>query len=142
MNMTYSHQSFWVRVKNNPEFIFLRYLMVGLTNTTVCFTTMSIFAYFNFHYLEYTAAGYIVAILYSFFMNLHFTFRVEGKILKRLTLFFCVNLSNLAIVELIEYVLIDKLNWNHLFSILLAMGWYVVSGFLINRYLVYRQKEE
>lgn len=131
---------YWHELRTKPEFIVIRYLMVGLTNTTVCFGTMSIFALLGFHYLTYTAIGYIVAILYSFFMNLHFTFRVEGQILKRLSLFFCINFTNLGIVEVIEYILIDKLHWNHFLSILLAMGWYVVSGFLINNYLVYRRK--
>lgn len=131
---------FWQLVCTKPELTFIRYLMVGLTNTTVCFATMSVFAYFGFHYLVYTACGYIVAILYSFFMNLHFTFRVQGKVLKRLSMFFCVNLSNLVVVEVIEYVLIDRFFWNRLLSILIAMGWYVVSGFLINNYLIYRRQ--
>ncbi len=138
--MKHPIEHYWRELRTKPELILIRYLLVGLTNTTVCFVVMSIFAMMGFHYLMYTAMGYVVAILYSFFMNLHFTFRVEGQILKRLSLFFCINFTNLGIVEVIEYVLIDKLEWNHYLSIILAMGWYVVSGFLINNYLVYRRK--
>lgn len=130
----------WYQLRTKPEFIFIRYLMVGATNTTVCFLFMAIFASFGFDYLVYTACGYMVAILYSFFMNLHFTFRVNGKIFKRLSLFFIINFSNLGVVEVIEYVLIDKLGWHRFLSIVLAMGWYVVSGFLINNYFIYRRK--
>lgn len=122
------------------KYTFVRYMLVGLTNTSVCFITMYIAYLFGFHYLSYTAIGYLVAIFYSFFMNLRFTFRVQGKILQRLSLFFIINLSNLGIVELIEYLMIDIFHLNRIFSILTAMTWYVITGFLMNNYLVYKRK--
>ncbi|MDP3561162.1 MAG: GtrA family protein [Legionellaceae bacterium] len=128
------------RIRSLTQYTFVRYLLVGMTNTTVCFVTMYLAALAGLHYLAYTAVGYLVAILYSFFMNLRFTFRVEGQILKRLSLFFCINLSNLVLVELIEYIMIDIWGVNRLLSILTAMTWYVVTGFLINSYLVYSRK--
>ncbi len=130
----------WRRIQAITEYTFVRYLMVGMTNTTVCFSAMYLGALAGLHYLSYTAVGYLVAILYSFFMNLYFTFRVEGKILKRLTLFFAINLTNLGIVEIIEYIMIDIFYMDRLFSILSAMTWYVITGFLINTYLVYSRK--
>ena len=130
----------WRRVRAVTEYTFVRYIMVGMTNTTVCFSTMYLGSLAGLHYLSYTAVGYLVAILYSFFMNLYFTFRVNGQILKRLTLFFAINLTNLGIVETIEYIMIDNFHINPLLSILCAMTWYVVTGFLINSYLVYSQK--
>lgn len=132
----------WKRIQALMKFTFVRYLMVGMTNTTVCFSAMYLGSLAGLHYLAYTALGYLVAILYSFFMNLYFTFRVEGKILKRLTLFFVINLTNLVVVEIIEYIMIDKFYMNRLFSILSAMTWYVITGFLINSYLVYSRKIE
>ncbi|MDF1758815.1 MAG: GtrA family protein [Legionellaceae bacterium] len=128
------------QIKKLTSITFVRYLLVGCTNTTVCFAAMYIASLFGLHYLAYTAVGYLVAIIYSFFMNLRFTFKVEGKIAKRLLLFFVINLSNLGIVEIIEYILIDIFHWNRLLSILCAMTWYVITGFLINSYLVYSRK--
>ena len=122
------------------QFTFIRYILVGCTNTAVCFVSMYIAYLMGFHYLTYTAIGYLVAIFYSFFMNLHFTFRVEGKIAKRLTLFFVINLSNLGVVEIIEYVMIDIFHINRLVAIFSAMTWYVITGFLMNNYLVYNRK--
>lgn len=122
------------------QFTFIRYVMVGCTNTAVCLVSMYTAYLMGFHYLAYTAIGYLVAIIYSFFMNLHFTFRVEGRIVKRLSLFFMINLSNLGIVEIIEYVMIDIFYINRLLSIIIAMSWYVITGFLMNNYLVYKRK--
>ena len=122
------------------QFTFIRYVMVGCTNTAVCLVSMYTAYLMGFHYSAYTAIGYLVAIIYSFFMNLHFTFRVEGRIIKRLSLFFMINLSNLGIVEIIEYVMIDIFYINRLLSIITAMSWYVITGFLMNNYLVYKRK--
>lgn len=118
----------------------VRYLMVGLTNMSVCFVFMYIgSAVFGMHYLGYTALGYGVSILYSFYMNLRFTFRVSGNIARRLCLFFLINFSNLGIVEVIEYQMITVYQFNHLFSIFCAMLWYSAAGFIINALLVYRR---
>lgn len=128
------------KIKFFTKYKFIRYLLVGFTNSTVCFFTMYVGYLLDFHYLTYTAIGYVVAIFYSFFMNLRFTFKVEGQIVKRLTLFFVINFTNLGIVEIIEYILIDICYLNRLFSILCAMSWYVITGFLINNYWVYSRK--
>lgn len=117
----------------------VRYLMVGLTNMTVCFLFMFIGASLGLHYLQYTVMGYGVSILYSFYMNLRFTFRVSGNITKRLVLFFMINFTNLGIVELIEYEMITVHHYNHFFSIICAMLWYSIAGFTINALLVYRR---
>ncbi|MBP6917635.1 MAG: GtrA family protein [Legionellaceae bacterium] len=126
-------------VMTSPQMRIVRYLMVGLTNMSVCFTFMYIGAYLGLHYLQYTVLGYGVAIVYSFYMNLKFTFRVSGNITKRLILFFLINFSNLGIVELIEYEMITVYHFNHYFSIFCAMLWYSAAGFTINALLVYRR---
>ncbi len=119
---------------------FARYLFVGATNTLLCMTVMYLGAVMGLGYLTYTAMGYLIGIISSFFMNLHFTFRVEGQIAKRLILFFAINFTNLLIVELIEYVLIDYLLMKHLPAILSGMLWYMSTGYLMNNFLVYREK--
>ena len=126
-------------VMTSPHMRIVRYLMVGLTNMSVCFTFMYIGAALGLHYLQYTVLGYGVAIVYSFYMNLKFTFRVSGNITKRLILFFLINFSNLGIVELIEYEMISVYHFNHYFAIFCAMLWYSAAGFTIHALLVYRR---
>lgn len=128
----------WHYLTTKKHLRIVRYLLVGLTNTTVCFSFMYLGFLAGLHYLEYTVLGYFVSILYSFYMNLRFTFRVTGNITKRLIFFFVINLTNLAIVEVIEYVMIDMYKLNHLFSIICAMLWYSLVGFTINTLWVYR----
>ena len=119
---------------------FVCYLLIGACNTLVCLLVMYLGASFSLNYLEYTVLGYLVAIVFSFFMNLHYTFRVEGQTLKRLALFFLVNLTNLVIVELIEYTLIESYAIHHLIAIFCGMSWYILAGFILSNSLVYRSK--
>jgi putative flippase GtrA len=121
---------------------FARYLLVGGMNTLICTLLMYIGASLGLGYLYYTAFAYLIGILSSFFMNLRFTFRVQGQIIKRLCLFFLINLSNLFLVECIEYTLIDVFGVRLVIAILCGMVWYAITGFLMNNWLVYRQKLE
>lgn len=116
---------------------FLRYLLTGTANTLVCFTMMYLGASLGLDYLKYTVLGYLVATIFSFFMNLHYTFRVEGQMLKRLSLFFLVSFVNLLLVEIIEFTLIESFSLNHLFAIFCGMCWYLLAGFILNNKLVY-----
>ncbi len=129
----------WHYLVTKHHMRFVRYLMVGTTNMTVCVTFMYIGSALGLNYLEYTVLGYLIAILYSFYMNLRFTFRVSGNITKRLLAFFAINFFNLGIVELIEYVMISVYHLNPVFAIICAMLWYSLAGFAINALWVYRR---
>ncbi len=129
------------QIVTSPHFRIVRYGMVGLSNMSVCFIVMYLGALAGLHYLQYTVLGYSISIVYSFYMNLRFTFRVSGNITRRLLLFFLVNFTNLGLVEVIEYVMIDVWKINHLFSIICAMVWYSLTGFICSMLFVYRRKE-
>lgn len=118
---------------------FRSYLIVGIMNTLLCLMIMYCGARLGLNYLAYTGLGYVIAILFSFFMNLRYTFRVEGHTLRRLFLFLCINVVNLLLVELIEHVLIETVALNKLAAIFIGMSWYIFSGFVLNSVLVYRQ---
>lgn len=117
---------------------FSSYLAVGLLNTLICFLLMYLGHVCGLNYLYYTALGYLLTIVLSFFMNLRYTFPVEGMLLKRVFLFTSIALVNLFLVECIEYTLIETFHYNKLFAILCGMSWNVVAGFLASNCLVYR----
>jgi len=119
--------------------LFLRYSLIGTMNTLVCFCLMAMGDYLGLHYLVFTAVAYGFTIFMSFFLNLLFTFRVSGSVVYRLILFLALNGSNVFLVEGIEYSLIE---WTHIhqwLAIITGMIWYVITGFIMNRYIVYRK---
>ncbi len=118
---------------------FRRYLMVGALNTVLCFLVMYAGSSLGLGYLVYTAMGYLTTILLSFFMNLRYTFKIRDRAGIRLIGFITVSLTNLSIVELIEYTLIESFSFPRWIAILLGMGWSVSTGFLVNNFVVYRR---
>ena len=118
--------------------VLLRYGVVGVVNLCICFSLMYLGHCWGLGYLIYTAIAYSVTIVLSFFMNLVFTFRVKGRVLKRLGTFIVFSGSNLAMVELIEYVLIEKLQIIPWIAILFAMSCYTSVGFWVNGRWIYR----
>lgn len=117
---------------------FRRYLTVGALNTVLNFFIMYLGSLLGLHYLIYTPMGYLTTIVLSFFMNLHYTFKVKDKQRARLLGFLAVSLLNLGMVELIEYGLIEYMVFPRGLAIVLGMAWYVVIGFSLNNYVIYR----
>jgi len=117
---------------------FYRYLLVGGFNTALSFSLMYLGSLCGLNYLVYSALGYTITIMLSFFMNLRYTFKTRDRLSLRLFGFMVVSFSNLAIVELLEYYLVDHCAIERPVAIFLGMIWYVASGFLFNNYLVYR----
>ena len=103
---------------------------------------MHALALLGIHYLLYTAAGYGLAICCSFFLNLKFTFTESEFSQQRMMTFFLTSLSNLGLVELIEYQLITALQLRELYAIIIGMSWYTLSGFIINKFFVYASSEQ
>ena len=126
----------WIQAKPSIN-IFIRYLIVGSCNTLICLSLLGFGYWLGLHYLVYTALAYGITICVSFTLNLFFTFRVRGAILKRLFLFLFFNLLNLLSVEIIEYGLIEWGGIRPVLAILGGMCCFTGIGFVLNRYVVY-----
>jgi putative flippase GtrA len=118
--------------------VFSRYVLVGATNTLICGGLMIIGAYWGLTYLEYTAFAYFITILVSFFLNMWFTFKVRGNIIRRLIYFFVLCMINVGFVEWIEYTLIEYALFKPWIAVICGMTWYSVTGFFISRYWIYK----
>jgi|GEM_PF-6483847 len=121
---------------------FSSYLVIGLVNTSLCLLLMYLGHLGGLNYLFYTAFGYSFTILFSFFLNLRYTFQVEGMLLRRMALFIGIGLVNLLLVEYIEYTLIERFDCNKVFAIMCGMAWNLGAGFLASNFLVYRRRLE
>lgn len=125
--------------------VFFYYLVVGTINTLVWLITMVICAYFYDNYVFYTTVGYIVSLLVSFSLNLKYTFKVSGVIVRRISLFFFINLANLVVVQYLQTLLIDYYALPKELAILIGVIWYTLTGFYLNQRYVFHpspQKHE
>lgn len=113
------------------------YLCVGAINFFVCVISMWLLSSIGIHYAVYTAVGYGLAICCSFFLNLKFTFKAGDITSKKFFKFVSINLCNLLLVEIIQIILIQKMQFREVIAIITGMTWYTLTGFFANKYLVY-----
>ena len=99
----------WVKNNYKTELLtMVKYGLVGVANTAVFSLVTYLVSLTGVHYSIYTAIGYIVAILFSFYMNNRFTFKgTKGDVKVMLAKFLGVTLSLMLLVQVIQYVFID-----------------------------------
>ena len=133
----------WVKDNYKKEMItMIKYGSVGVMNTAVFSGITYLVSLTGVHYSIYTAVGYVVSILFSFFMNNRFTFKENGGDIKRLLAkFLVVTLSLMLMVQLIQYLFIDVMGTKEIIGIIAGMLFYTVSGYILNRNFVFKKKE-
>src|SRR5262245_50178955 len=99
---------------------FLRYSLVGLTNTGVSVAVMAALAFLGVHYLVYTAVALVAALVNSYLLNARFTFRTRTS-LKAFVKFSVVNAALLVPVEILQYVLIDVIGLREVVGVGIGM---------------------
>lgn len=120
----------------------LRYGVVGILNTGVFALTAWLISRTGAHYVLYTAIAYAVAIFFSFIMNVFFTFRKSDGLLSPMFLkFILVSLLLLGLVEILQLLLIEKLEIREFWGVLGGMVFYTGVGYLANRLWVFQHKD-
>ncbi|HBN82995.1 MAG TPA: hypothetical protein DDZ89_04060 [Clostridiales bacterium] len=133
----------WVKDNYKEELItMIKYGSVGVMNTAVFSLITYLASLTGVHYSIYTAVGYVISILFSFFMNNKFTFKKNGGDTKKtLAKFLVVTLSLMLIVQGIQYLFIDVIGTVEIMGIIAGMLFYTVTGYLLNRNFVFKKTE-
>jgi putative flippase GtrA len=132
----------WVKNNYKTELLtMVKYGLVGVANTAVFSLVTYLVSLTGVHYSIYTAIGYIVAILFSFYMNNRFTFKgTKGDVKVMLAKFLGVTLSLMLLVQVIQYVFIDVIGTMDIIGIIVGMLFYTGTGYLLNRNFVFKNK--
>jgi len=119
--------------------IAVKYGSVGVLNTLVFTGSIFLLSRTGLHYIYFTAAAYIIAIAFSFIMNMKFTFsRFPGEITKRAVKFAITAIFLMLMAEAIQYMLIEIVRLSETAGIITGMIVYTIAGFLINRLWVFK----
>lgn len=124
-------------VKRSLALQLLRFVTVGLLNTSVGLSIIFALTYLGLHPLAANFLGYLAGLTLSFFVNRSWTFGYEGGILSPSIKFllgyvFCY-LINLAVL----YLFYSELGFNIYVSQGIAVISYSVAFFLICRLFVF-----
>lgn len=132
----------WIKENYKKELItMIKYGSVGVLNTAVFSLITFLASLTGVHYSVYTAIGYIISILFSFFMNNRFTFKQNGgDVKKTLAKFLLVTISLMLLVQGIQYVFIDVIGTVEIIGIIAGMLFYTATGYILNRNFVFKKQ--
>lgn len=124
---------------------FVKFSFVGVINTLIDFVVYCaltrLIHFFAVYYLMANAISFSCAVTNSFILNKRWTFKDLSKEqlhLKYLK-FFLVNIFSLAIVEILLFLLVNKLGIYDLFAKVIVLLYYVVSNFFLSKLWVFRK---
>lgn len=126
---------------------FLKFIFVGVLNTLLGLGLMFLFYHLaHFGYWGSSAASYVLASIFSFFMNKYFTFRKNGKLLKS-AVFFSLNI---AVCYLLAYLIAKPLTLAALsgttltdgvieqIAMVVGMGLFTLMNYFGQRYVAFK----
>lgn len=116
----------------------ISYLFVGVFNTAVTAVVIHIMLTLNYNYILCNLVGYICGVIVSFFLNSKITFKVSASVqtaVKFVCALVIAYLINIIIVSITIKIIPD---YPYL-SQLSGMPFYIVCGFLLNKYWVFKE---
>lgn len=116
----------------------IKYLLVGILNTIVGFGAIIIFMFIGILPEIANLLGYFIGIIFSYFLNKHFTFQSQNSHKKDFIRFAAsmgaAYLINLAVFILaFRIFLIDKY-----ISQIIASIFYTISGYVLSKYWAFK----
>lgn len=124
-------------------YLIFKYGIVGIINTCITTGIFFLLSHLGFKYLVYTIIGYAVGICISFLLNRKYTFKKDNEnTTRQIILFFTISASLLALVQLMQYLLIDVFFLKEWLGVGIGMVFYTGTGFIMNRNIVFKYKDK
>ena len=119
---------------------FLRYVVVGCINTLIYYISYLVFMnIFNFSYRISFVAGYVISIIFSYFLNTYFTYK-EKPSLKKFLLFPLTYIPNFIIQYIGMILLVDHFNMNRKLAPIITAIVATPITFFVMRYVIKKKK--
>lgn len=119
---------------------FLRYTVVGCINTLIYYISYLVFMnIFNFSYRISFVAGYVISIIFSYFLNTYFTYK-EKPSLKKFLLFPLTYIPNFIIQYIGMILLVDHFNMNRKLAPIITAIVSTPITFFVMRYVIKKKK--
>jgi putative flippase GtrA len=116
---------------------FTLYVLSGGTAAIVDFGGYAILIRLGVWYIAASVTSSVLGFLTTFLMNKYVAFKKRGNVLKHLTRFFIVDMTNILATTLVLYGLVDGLGMEKQIAKILAMGMVVLWNFFIYKFFVY-----
>lgn len=117
---------------------FLKFCVVGLSNTVISLTVYYIILYFGAHYVIASILSFIISVLNAYYWNYKYVFNTKSDILKSLiktytSYGFSYVLSTTLLIILVEYY-----NISELLAPILVLVITVPLNFILNKFWAFK----
>jgi putative flippase GtrA len=129
-----------------PSFIqFIKFGIVGLSNTFISYVIYSLLVYVHLHYLAASIIAFVVSVLNSFYWNMRYVFKGSGEkkdILKSLLrTFLAYGFTGLVLQNILLYVQIEVLGVSPYLAPVFSLIITVPLNFILNKFWAFNKKE-
>lgn len=119
---------------------FILYGIIGLFTTTIDVGIFTLISHYDIHELIANTISYQVAMVFSFFLNRQFNFKIKDNMWKRFLSFFLVNLIGYGISQGLVFLFISIIEMPDFIGKLLATILAGIAQFLIIKYWTFKPK--
>lgn len=126
---------------------FIKFGLVGMSNTALSYIVFYILVKFNIHYQVANIIGFIVGVLNSYFWNNRYVFKTaEGEIRNHfktlLKTFVAYGITGLVLQGFLLWLFVEILNMNSLVAQLFGLAITVPLNFIINKFWSFKNKKQ
>lgn len=126
---------------------FIKFGLVGVTNTILSYSVYSILIWLSVHYILASIVAFIVSVAWSYMFNNRFVFKKaanEDRIWWRILLktYASYAITGLVINNIMLYVWVDVLKINEYLAYLINLGITVPLNFILNKFWAFRRRIE
>mgnify|MGYP003742959237 CR=1 FL=1 len=119
---------------------FIKFGIVGFTNTLVHLAVYYLLIRFRVHYLAANTAAFVISVLNAYLLNSRFVFRAAGKRshAKSVAKMFVTYGATFLLSTLLMYIYVDRLGINEKLAPLLNVFVTTPVNFLLNKFWTFR----
>ncbi|MEH7252410.1 GtrA family protein [Neobacillus niacini] len=131
-------------MKNNIKLLidkygqFIKFCIVGVTNTGISLLVYALLLKFNVHYLAASTISYFAGIVNGYIFSSSFVFKEKTNYVQALK-FLGVYLSSLLINLAFLYILVDILHISKFLAQVIVTGFNVVYNYLLNKFWTFKR---
>ena len=124
-------------------FQFIRFGIVGVSNTLIFFVIYYPFLFIGVHYIIANFVAFVIATLNSFFLNRKFVFKkADGKKSAQLTRVFFAYGFTVSLSTVMLFLLIDIFGISQYIAPLITFCFTIPTNFLLNKFWAFRTQKE
>lgn len=123
---------------------FIKFGIVGFSNTFISLAVYYILVYFGIHYLVANGFGFVISVLNAFYWNNKYVFtdKTETSTLKAFFKVFASYGGSFCISTVLIFLLVDLLGVSEWLAPLLRLVVTVPLNFIMNKLWAFRKKEK